>query len=65
MNSESGQVNIKPGKRVKSNNARCIYCRKCYNTGLCMMRWPGFPVPGFEESTNIGIGSQKKVKRDG
>ena len=33
-------------KKVKSNNTRCKFCRKCYNTGLCLMPWPGFDFPG-------------------
>ena len=31
-------------KGEKSNNKQCVYCRKCYNSGLCMIPWPGFPV---------------------
>jgi hypothetical protein len=40
------QDKAKTRQKVKSKKSRCIYCRKCYNSGLCLMRWPGFPVTG-------------------
>ena len=32
-----------------SNNLQCTYCRKCYNSGLCMMPWPGIPTSAKAE----------------
>ena len=45
MNTESNRDNTGTNKRLKNKNARCIACRKCYNTGLCLMLWPGFRKP--------------------
>ena len=42
MNLRLEQDRVKADKRTKSNNARCIYCRKCLNSGLCLMPWPEF-----------------------
>jgi hypothetical protein len=39
---ESGETE-KTAKKVKDPKARCVYCRKCYNSGLCMVPWPGLP----------------------
>lgn len=36
------QDRVKLDKRTKSNNTKCTYCKKCLNSGLCMMPWPKF-----------------------
>jgi hypothetical protein len=54
VKSKSGKAEMKSGGRVKANNARCIYCRKCYNSGLCLMHWPEFPAAGIKDIVNRG-----------
>jgi hypothetical protein len=61
MNAKLDRETTKPDK-VKDNNARCIYCRKCYNSGLCMMPWPGLPVSKSKEAFTRGSGNQQEVK---
>ena len=42
MNLRLEQDKVKTDNKVKNNNARCIYCRKCLNSGVCMMTWSDF-----------------------
>jgi hypothetical protein len=58
MNPEPGPEKAKSGKKPKDKNARCIYCRKCYNSGLCMMPWPGLPVT--ESKAVFRTGNKKR-----
>lgn len=44
-----------------NNKARCNFCRKCYNSGLCMMPWPGFPVPGLKRISNDKVLNNAKI----
>ena len=43
------EENTKSASKVKDAKSRCIYCRKCYNSGLCMMPWPGLPATKSKE----------------
>jgi len=45
MNSGLAQDKAIVSKKAKSNNDRCKSCRKCYNSGICLMPWPGFGPP--------------------
>jgi hypothetical protein len=63
MNLKSGKKDLpESASSVKDNKARCIFCRKCYNSGLCMMPWPGFPVSRLKEGVKTGDDNQKKRK---
>jgi hypothetical protein len=44
------EKNIKAESKAKNPKSRCVYCRKCYNSGLCMMPWPGMPASKSKEA---------------
>ncbi|OGO31839.1 MAG: hypothetical protein A2Z29_04420 [Chloroflexi bacterium RBG_16_56_11] len=62
MTSNLDRAKPKPDRRAKTNNAQCTFCRKCYNSGLCMMPWPGLPVVPSKEVFNIGHRRRRKNK---
>ena len=38
-------IDEKAQPKRPNQNAQCIACgRQCYNTGLCMMPWPGLTI---------------------
>jgi hypothetical protein len=40
-----GSLDEKTEPKRPNQNAQCIACgRQCYNTGLCMMPWPGLQI---------------------
>jgi hypothetical protein len=39
------ETKVKTAPRRPNQNAQCVACgRQCYNTGLCMMPWPGLEI---------------------
>ena len=59
MNMKLGQDKARTTSKAKSKNARCISCRKCYNTGICLMQWPGFGPTEHEGVAKDGKGNPK------
>jgi hypothetical protein len=54
----TSQDKTKIGGRSRDAKSRCVYCRKCYNSGLCMMPWPGLPA---SESKKAFVRGGKKA----
>ena len=60
MNSIPVRDKAEEDRKIRNRNARCIACgRKCSMSGICMMHWPGFPVPGRKQAG--GSGEDKPV----
>ncbi len=60
MDTELGKDEAGSDRNVRDKNARCIYCRKCYNSGICMMPWPGFPSSNQKQDIQAGTGNREK-----